>query len=192
MRKNTFLLAVMLIFALTTTKAQTLLGIPFQGDAFAFVNQMKAKGFVYLPENSKKGFYILKGTLLGYECDVYVSGTNKTNQLMKVSAYTRNETTFSSLTATFDNIYALMEAKYGGMEDECLNYFSSPYERHDGYEMTALAVGKYVRMCQFESDSSMTPFMIIDKFPKVRISWEHKENMELNKVEKMEKAKDEL
>ena len=192
MRKNTFLLAVMLIFALTTTKAQTLLGIPFKGDAFAFVNQMKAKGFVYLPENSKKGFYILKGTLLGYECDVYVSGTNKTNQLMKVSAYTRKETTFSSLSATFDNIYALMEAKYGAMEDECLNYFSSPYERHDGYEMTALAVGKYVRMCQFESDSSMIPFMIIDKFPKVRISWEHKENMELNKLENMEKAKDEL
>jgi hypothetical protein len=111
---------------------------------------------------------------------------------MKVSAYTRKETTFSSLSATFDNIYALMEAKYGGMEDECLNYFSPPYERHDGYEMTAIAVGKYVRMCQFESDSSMIPFMIIDKFPKVRISWEHKENMELNKLENMEKAKDEL
>lgn len=192
MRKNTFLLAVMLIFALTTTKAQSLLGIPFKGDALAFVNQLKAKGFVFKPENSKKGFYILKGTLLGYECDVYVSGTNKTNQIMKVSAYAPNETTFTGLTNTYDNIYNLMFAKYGEPKEECLDFFSKPYERYDGYEMTAISVGKYIRMCQFPSDSSMMPFIIIDKYPKVRISWEHKENMELNKVEKMEKAKDEL
>jgi hypothetical protein len=156
------------------------------------VNQLKEKGFIYLPEDSEKGFYTLRGTLLGYDCEVYVSGTKKTNQLMKVSAYTQKETTFSSLTSTFDNIYTLMEAKYGKSEKECLDFFSSPYNRNDGYEMTALTVGKYVRVCQFPSDSSMMPFMIIDKFPKVRISWEHKENMKLNKLENMEKAKDEL
>lgn len=73
-----------------------------------------------------------------------------------------------------------------------MDFFSSPYERYDGYEMTAITVGKYIRMCQFPSDSSMMPFIIIDKQPKVRISWEQKENMELNKQEKMEKAKNEL
>lgn len=182
---------VMMIFALTI-KAQTLLGIPFKGDALAFVTQLKAKGFVFKPENSKKGFYILKGTLLGYECDVYVSGTNKTNQIMKVSAYTQSEITFNSLSNTYDNIHTLLLAKYGVPIEECLDFFSSPYERYDGYEMTAISVGKYIRMCQFPSDSSMMPFIIIDKQPKVRISWEHKENMELNKVEKMEKAKNEL
>lgn len=182
---------VMMIFALTT-KAQTLLGIPFKGDALAFVTQLKAKGFVFKPENSKKGFYILKGTLLGYECDIYVLGTNKTNQLMKVSASAHSETTFTSLTNTFDNIYNLMVAKYSEPEDNCLDFFTTPYEKYDGYEMTAISVGKYIRLCQFPSDSSMMPFMLIDKFPKVRISWEHKENFELNKQEKMEKAKNEL
>lgn len=194
MMKKLSLLVAMVIFALTSN-AQTLLGIPFNGDAKVFVNKLvKEKGFVLDKSNvDGSNTYILSGKILGYQCEVIVLGTSKTNQVCKMVAYTPNATTFSDLTSTFNSIYTLLEAKYGKNDRECIDYFTTPYERGDGYEISAIKLGKYIRMCMFgENEPNLSAYEIIEKYAQVKLVWENKENMQLLKKERLESAKDEL
>ena len=194
MKKQTLLFIAMLVFALNG-KAQTLFGIPFKGNtndfAMALVNQKK---FIK-PATQPKGMnaVFLKGQVLGNDCDIYIIGTPKTNQVCKLVAYTIPSTTFSNLTNTYDRIHQLLEVKYGKDSQECVDYFKSPYERHDGYEMNAIKLGKYVRMCGFgSSEPNLSVFAIIENTPKVQIIWENKENMTIMIKERNDSAKDEL
>jgi hypothetical protein len=135
----------------------------------------------------------MKGKILDYNCDIIILGTPKTNQVCKMVVYTDKQTSFSDLTSIYDIIYTLLESKYGKANDECLDFFKTPYERHDGYEMTAISVGKYVRMCGFgENEPNMSVYQMIDKYPQVKIVWENKQNMELVSKERKESAQGEL
>jgi uncharacterized pyridoxamine 5'-phosphate oxidase family protein len=59
--------------------------------------------------------------------------------------------------------------------------------------MTAISVGKYVRMCGFgENEPNMSVYQMIDKYPQVKIVWENKQNMELVSKERKESAQGEL
>jgi hypothetical protein len=187
------MLVAMLVFALTT-KAQSLLGIPFSGNTNTFKNELVKKGFVVQPNKTGvKNVFILKGTILGRECNVFVFGTPKTNQVYKMVAYTPEETNFTDLSSTFDVIQGYLEEKYGKGEDECLDYFKSPYERYDGYEMTAIKVNKYLRMCLLgNKEPNMSVAILIEKYPQVKMIWENVANTEVNKAERLEKAKNEL
>jgi hypothetical protein len=194
MNKNTIMLVAMLVFALTA-KAQTLLGIPFSGSTNTFVNALvKQKGFTLVKSNTTGvKSYIMKGKILDYNCEIIILGTPKTNQVCKMVVYTDKQTSFNDLTSTYNIIYTLLESKYGKANDECLDFFKTPYERHDGYEMTAISVGKYVRMCGFgENEPNMSVYQMIDKYPQVKIVWENKQNMELISKERKESAQGEL
>ena len=193
MRKHTIILVAMLVFALTT-KAQTLLGIPFDGSAKVFANALVQKGFTLKPNvSSVKNVYILKGSILSRTFDVYVFGSAKTNTIYKMVAYSSRESNFSDLTSTYNYFYSLIEGKYGKSEHDCIDYFKVPYERGDGYEMTAVSTGKYVRMCLFGNKvPNLLVSMTIEKYAQVKIAWENTSNLEIHKSELSQSAKDEL
>lgn len=194
MKKQTLILVAIMVFALKTS-AQNLLGIPFKGTTASYVNALvKQKGFKVIQAETKtvKG-YLLKGKILGYDCEVIVIGTPKTSQVCKVIAFTSPTNNFTTLTNTFDNIYGLLESKYGKSDDDCVDFFQSPYERHDGYEITAIQVGKYVRMCGFaDKEPNLSVFVAIEEEPQVKIIWENKQNMALVEKERTDNAKNEL
>lgn len=188
------MLVAMVIFALTSN-AQTLLGIPFSGDAKVFASKLVAKGFVPQKNTTTvKNLSVFKGIILGKSCEVYVFGTAKTNQVFKMIAYTDRETTFSDITSTFDVLNGYLEEKYGkNQENECIDFFKSPYERGDGYEMTAIRSGKYVRMCVYgDNEPNMSVMLSIEKFSQVKITWENDSMQEVQQKELKERAKNEL
>jgi hypothetical protein len=194
MKKQFISLMVMLVFALTSSNAQTLFGVPFDGNAYVFATNLTKKGFVLKQNNTKiKNVYIMSGQVLNRQCEIYVFGSAKTNKLFRVVAYTPKELTFSGLSQTFDVVSGYLKEKYGEGERECLDYFKTPYELGDGYEMTAVATGNYIRMCVFGDNVPNVVVMThIEEYPQVRIVWEHQVNVETHLKETKQKANEEL
>lgn len=100
------------------------------------------------------------------------------------SAYT----TYTSLNSDYNTIKKAMVSKYG--ESKSLNQFSRPYENGDGYELTALKVGKLFKTDIWEDLDKMIISMNATKSCIFQLLYASKKSMAEYKKKEQETAGD--
>ena len=183
MKKITTTLALMLVSILS--HAQVFMGIPISGPITEFSTKIKAKGFTIKPAESTPTMLMFKGTMGGKDVEVAVVCTPTSKLTKKVVVFYPIETTWYSLKSEYDEIAQIITNKYGA-SDEQYNFFSSPYEEGDGYEMTAIAVEKCYWMAVWKNNSqypNQTLAVRITKSKRVTLAYENNELMEQSDVE---------
>lgn len=114
-------------------------GVSMDCNITSFVSQLKAKGYT-LEYQSEDGV-ILKGDFAGKsDCSVIILPTKRNRLVWKVVVQFPEKTSWYSLKNEYLSFKESYTAKYGSPTS--YEYFRSPYEEGDGYELTALSVDK--------------------------------------------------
>lgn len=133
------LCAVILAVTLQAQEHMTFKGVPMGSNISSFVSQLKSKGFtqVYANDNG----VILNGDFAGKsDCQVVILHTKKDKLVWKVAVSFPQISSWYSLKSEYKSFRDSYTEKYG--KPKSYEYFKSPYEEGDGYEMTAVSVGK--------------------------------------------------
>jgi hypothetical protein len=116
----------------------TFKGIPIEGNLTTFVEKLKANGFK-LTEMDGDGA-IMEGYFSGDTRTILIYASKISKKVYQVIAILEKSNSWSTLKSTYDEFKSSLTTKYGnGVSYE---YFSSPYEAGDGYEMSALRLDK--------------------------------------------------
>ncbi len=129
-------------------KHLTFRAVPIDGSLRAFTSQIEAKGFtlVYTPsDNSGAAF---TGEFIGKEVTLLVITSPKTRTVWKVVVDFRDQRSWYSLKSDYRDLKNSLTLKYG--IPTSYEYFRSPYEEGDGYEMTAIYAEKCVYVSYFD------------------------------------------
>lgn len=133
------LAAIILAVVMQAQEHMSFKGISMNTDITSFVSQLKADGFTVVYE-SDKGI-ILNGDFAGKsDCEVMVLPTQERKLVWKVVVIFPEKSSWYSLKSEYSSFKESYTEKYG--KPLSYEYFSSPYEEGDGYEMTALAMEK--------------------------------------------------
>lgn len=183
--KKTKLILVLLILFSNLLFGQTIDGITLGKTEKEVISKLISKGFklINTPTKTNKRY---KGKLSNEDdVEICILSTPKTKLVWKliIETYAYN---WPSAKATFDNYKAKLVNKYG---DSTINnnYFTTPYNEGDGYEMLALYKGN----CTWSS-SWYSPFIRIQirsyEYGKAEIwiSYENEKASEINNTEKAE------
>jgi hypothetical protein len=184
-----YLLTVVLGLVAMITNAQTFLGLPLSGSINEFHKQLVAKGFTMTFNENDARFY--DGTLGNSPIRVLVLNTPNTKQVAKGVIWFAEKSSFYDLEYDFDDKKKVFVEKYGEPTD-CFNYFAKPYYRGDGYELTAVRVGKYSNVCFWQLTNGFSVSLEVDKSQKIKASFENNENMKLLKEEREKKLSEGL
>ncbi len=129
-------------------KHLTFRDVPIDGSLRAFTSQIEAKGFtlVYTPsDNSGAAF---TGKFIGKEVTLLVITSPKTRTVWKVAVDFGDQRSWYSLKSDYRDLKNSLSVKYG--IPTSYEYFRSPYEEGDGYEMTAIYAEKCVYVSYFD------------------------------------------
>ena len=161
--------------------AQTFDGIPISGDLPTMIAKLKAKGYIY--ENTDDGVASLKGKIASvYNVELLIFTTPKTKKVCKVVAYLDKNINWYSIKSEYEKFVGIITEKYG-TPDTKYDFFSSPYEAGDGYEMTALAVEKCTFASYWFKKNNTSIVVEISKYKQVKLGYENDEMMEIRKSE---------
>ena len=136
-------------------------GIAINGMAYDFANALANKGFVIVDSSIDNNFYVLEGMFAGIaDCRVLLQNSAITNSLVSVSVIFPKNDHWYSLKAQYLEIKNKLVNKYG-KPDQDYAYFENPYEEGDGYEMTAISIGKITYMASFITEKGKLILSII-------------------------------
>lgn len=114
--------------------------IPLGGKISEFVATLKAQGFEVVAEVDAGA--ALKGPFVGFDdCTVLVLATKKTHSVWKVVAQLPEQRSWSSTYSRYDDFKQKYIEKYG-KPTKTYEFFTSPYEKGDGYELQAISLEK--------------------------------------------------
>lgn len=157
------------------------MGIPMQGNISSFAQQLvNQKGFRIVKRSPENHSISMRGTYTGKECEIYVFGSQITDQVWSVSIYLPEVSTWSAIKKQYLNYKAQFDAKYK-LTDE-FSFFSDPYNEGDGDEVAGVKAEK----CNFLSfyDCQGGSIMVkISEYMQVKISYEDNINREIAKSE---------
>jgi hypothetical protein len=169
------------IFLSVSSFSQSFDGIPISGDLPTMIAKLKAKGYVYV--NTEDGVASLKGKIASiYNVEVLVFTTPKSKKVCKVVAYLDKNINWYSIKAEYEKFVDILTEKYGE-PDVHYEFFSSPYEAGDGYEMTALAVEKCTYTTYWLNKNNTSIVVEISKYKQVKLGYENDEIMKIRKSE---------
>ena len=173
-------LITLCLLALTTTAfSQEFLGIKVDGTKDEIVKKFSEKGFKFV--SFKDNYLQLKGIVGTNDVDLNVVFTPKTKIAWKFVVYLPEQTSWYSLKSQYNEYLDMLKAKYGEPKNK-YNFFSSPYNEGDGYEMTGVKVDK----CNFAAYWEDKYSIEISKFGQVKIAYENPVNSEIFTKEKKE------
>jgi len=175
--KNIKLTIVLLILTTTSLLGQEFLGVKVDGKKDAVIAVFKSKGFILT--NDKDNSAVLNGTAGGKKVELFIHYTPISKLVWGFKIYLPEKTSWYSLKADYQDFLSLFTEKYGE-PDEKFDFFSSPYEEGDGYEMTAVEVEK----CSYSAYWGAKYSVSITQFKQVRLSYENELNVELKEKEK--------
>jgi hypothetical protein len=164
----------------TTTNAQYFNEVKIDGSSTEYLAKIKAKGYVF-----KKYFDNNNGAILMKDLnELYVFWTPKTKLVYKVSIYFPKKDGWYSLKSQYGEYKDMLSNKYGEPKD-VYEYFTKPYYEGDGYEMTALSVGKvsYFSFWDLSNEQNLQLGLSITKYDQVEISYENYKNTLLKNQE---------
>ena len=121
-------------------------GVEMNCSASVFYSKMNASGFNLLYE--KEGSYVMKGKFAGENATIVFKNSEVTNQVGAVVVFFEEKSSWASLKAQYLLFKKNLAEKYVmGLSDE---YFDSPYYEGDGFEMSAVKLGKCHYDTKFE------------------------------------------
>lgn len=130
---------IMLSFAMRAQEHMTFMGIPIDGKISAFTQKLEDKGFTYV--KTEDGVTFLTGSFAGNrDCIILVASSIKSLTVWKVLVVFPSKSSWESLKNEYQTMKSLYSRKYG--EPNIYEFFISPYYEGDGYEMTAISIGK--------------------------------------------------
>lgn len=177
-----FLSLVAIVFALNVN-AQVFDGVPISGDLPTALAKFKAKGYVV--QKTYTNSVLLKGKVGVSPVELYIFVTPKTKKVYKFTIYFDAQTTWYSLKSQYERYFEIFEKKYGA-PDSKYDFFSSPYEEGDGYEMSAVQLEKATFSAFWLKRENLTISLSISKWKQVEIVYENDKNMDLAKKEREE------
>ena len=163
-------------------------------DEFA-IKLIQEKGYevLYVPDDSTA--YILGGQFAGIEdCKIFVLGTPKTKTVWKVAVSFPDKKSWYSVKSDYIKLVDSYKKKYG-KPDIHKEFFTSPYEDGDGYEMTAISLEKCHYITIFEKDDVMIGINIDNgnnRTAHVMVTYEDIINKKLTEKEKNEIIDDDI
>lgn len=154
------------------------MGLPIAGSSDFFVQQLEKKGFSKLSEfESSVNLY---GKFANEIVELMVLSSPRTKTVCKVIVYFPEKSNWSDLRQDYFAKKKLYRSKYLMTDD--FEFFSSPYEDGDGYEMRAVAAEK----CNFTSFfSEPGGHIYIEICPKkcIKVAYEDNVNIKIAKEE---------
>ena len=162
-------------------------GIPIDGNISSFVSQLNKLGYVGAYED---GMAMLKGKFGGKEVTVAVYSTEKTNLVYQVIVVFPNETSWYTLKSNYRELKNSLSTKYGTPVNSN-EYFNSPYYEGDGYEMSAVRLGKVHYTSRFSTPTGQITLTIFKEGAPM-IAYEDKINSEKKKTEEKSSIIDDL
>lgn len=187
--KRFTILFLFVFFMITTSSAEHIkfMGVPVGGNVAAFKDSLKAKGFIY--KKCFKTLYSFEGIFANEVVAVEVLASPKTKQVCKIIVYFPQKDTWKGLKSDYFRKKNLYKEKY--LLDKDFEFFSSPYDEGDGYEMRAVSLGK----CNFASFYYATGGHImiqIDEKQRIKITYEDRENIKISQSELDQKALEDI
>lgn len=178
----------LLTFAVQAQEHMTFKGVSMGCNITTFVSQLKAKGFTVNYESDNG--VVLEGDFAGKSnCKVYVFPTKQNKMVWKVAVRFPEQSSWYSIKSEYHTFKDSYTEKYG--KPESYEFFSSPYEEGDGYEMTAIRVEKCYYVSFFTTEmGTITLEIDIDKC--VQVSYEDSINTAIKSKEKEASVKEDI
>lgn len=167
-----------------STYAQFFMGVKVAGTTTEFSNQLKLKGF-QLSSESTASLTVMKGKLGGESVELLIVGSPKTHLTSKLVVVYPTQETWYSLLDNYQKVKKILTEKYGE-PDKGYEFFESPYELGDGYELQAVKLEKcfYVKVWH-ETEKFPNQTLAVRISPSLHVSliYENNENMALAEEE---------
>lgn len=163
------------------------MGRPIAGSSELFISFLEEKGFVKTGEFENS--YSFMGKFANEIVNLTLLASPKTNTVCKVIVYFPEYQSWSDLKSDYFKKKNLYKSKYL-ITDE-FEFFSSPYDEGDGYEMRAIAQDK----CKFVSFyKDFGGHITVEVCPKfcVKVVYEDDYNIKVAKSELESKAFDDI
>lgn len=168
------ILSVLLTISISTF-GQYFNEVKIDGSSTEYIAKIKAKGYT-VKEYYKNG----NGAILKKDLnELYVFWTPKSKIVYKVTLYLPKKDSWYSIKAEYQKYSDILSAKYGEPNpDNVYAYFSKPYYEGDGYEMSALSLGKvtYFKFWDLSATENLQLGLSISKYEQVEISYENHKN----------------
>jgi len=159
MKYAVLLLAFSFSFQIESSIAQKFNGVECGKPLNQTVAAFLAKGFVKEQSDPKKPHTVnLVGDINGVKHDVHLVASKKTKIVWKFAVWLPASYSWSSSKSEFLKYKEIFIKKYGEPKSD-YNFFSSPYEEGDGYEMQALNKDKCTYSCYFEDEDGNDLFI---------------------------------
>lgn len=131
--------AVILAVALQAQEHMTFKGIAMGCDLTTFISKLQAQGFTQ--ELIQDNVALLKGDFAGKSnCSIIVGATKKSKKVWKVVVNFPERSSWYSLKDDYISFKESYTKKYG--KPRAYEFFSSPYDEGDGYELQAVRLEK--------------------------------------------------
>ena len=180
--KKILMVAIILI-ASVSVYSQEFMGIKIDGGKDLVINQFKTKGFKVSPTNDPKLNYTsMEGTVNGKSMELLICHTPTSKIVWKLIVTLPKQNTWYDLKNEYEKYKDILVKKYGQPSDD-FHFFSSPYDEGDGYEMTAVAVGKCTYSSYFTNQGNSVSIEI-SKWKEIDINYENEKNRLVKNKEK--------
>lgn len=188
MRKTAiFFYLILFVSYLNATSHIKFMGIEVTGSYESFKDSLKAKGFTYMSSfENLHNFYSKFATEIVKLCIV---SSTKSNTVFKVIVYFPAKDNWKELKRDYFTKKEMYKQKYP--LDRDYEFFSSPYEDGDGYEMRAVIQDK-CRYVSFFLAIGGHITVEIDKSAQIMVVYEDRENMKLGRNELLQEAIDDI
>ena len=134
---------------------------------------------------------LITGKFAGKDaCQILVSSSPHTGQVYSVVVFTPASLNWWGIKADYENIKSMLQKKYGAPSSRT-EFFGSPYEEGDGYELTAFSTGNAFFVTKYETAVGEISVCITSD-AKLLISYIDKKNGEDHNVAEGLAAEDDL
>lgn len=149
------------------------MGIPINGDLTSFGKQLQSKGFKI--EKTENGHMTLSGKFAGEKVELLVRSSMKTKSVCGVVVLFDQKTSWPALKSQYERLKENYSSKYKILKE--YHFFKDPYYEGDGYEMSAVRIGKCM-YCAFYKLEYGRILLTIYESGCVMAAYEDKQNTE--------------
>lgn len=157
--------------------APEFMGIEVDGSRESIISQFKSKGFIVARDKADENSIKFTGRVNGVQMEVFAAFTRVSKKCWGFMIYLPEQTNWYDIKSQYKEYLQVLTDKYG-KPNTTYDFFSSPYYEGDGYEMSALALGKCTYAAFWDKYSIQ-----ISKFKQVKIQYENPVNSALDDQE---------
>lgn len=160
-----------------TSSAMTFMGIPMRGNISSFAQQLvNQKGFRIVNRSAENHSISMRGTYTGKECEVYVFGSQLTDQVWSINVYLPEVSTWNAIKREYLNYKSQFDSKY--TLTSSYDFFADPYDEGDGDEIAGIKADK-CHYAAFYDAPGGSIMLKISKYMQVEVSYEDATNRDI-------------